>query len=425
MKIVILSFLGIAVATVAVERTMRVFFEKRRTPAAVTALSYLLLWATLALSPQPWLPVSPQIAMLAYFVALVVVSLNYESVVMKRVAAVAGGHYVMLAFTGINNALAHFLPANWLIGDVSMALIISSLFVFLTVIIAFPFFTYIKKTTINLNKLWIPFAILPIAHSFAEIFFNINPIAVTVFLTMLNSLGVILIFLSQYNVLSKVFENMIESALHSQEREYYFTQCQLMQESVDKMKAYRHDVKLHLAALKDFTVNNKTEEATTYLNSLLGSINESDIYSDTGNIAFDSIINFKLKDVLQDNINLQVKIFVPPQLNIEVADVVTILGNLLDNAFDAVHKVKDKTIKLTVETSKGNLFIKVDNTFDGIIKYEDDGNGKKNIATRKSGDIHGYGLKNVFKSVEKYNGHVDITHEDNVFSVAILMYVGD
>jgi len=144
MKIVILSFLGIAVATVAVERTMRVFFEKRRTPAAVTALSYLLLWATLALSPQPWLPVSPQIAMLAYFVALVVVSLNYESVVMKRVAAVAGGHYVMLAFTGITNALADFLPANWLIGDVSMALIISSLFVFLTVIIAFPFFTYIK-----------------------------------------------------------------------------------------------------------------------------------------------------------------------------------------------------------------------------------------------------------------------------------------
>jgi len=156
----------------------------------------------------------------------------------------------------------------------------------------------------------------------------------------------------------------------------------------------------------------------------LGDIEKSDIYSDTGNIAFDSIINFKLKDVLSHNINLQTKIFVPPELSIDVSDVVTILGNLLDNAFDAVVKVEDREIRLTVEANKGNLFIKVENTFDGMVKYtESKDQTKKIIATRKKGDNHGYGLKNIRNSVEKYNGYVEITHEDNVFSVMILMYV--
>jgi len=206
-----------------------------------------------------------------------------------------------------------------------------------------------------------------------------------------------------FNIISRVFEDSLQSALHSQEREYYFAQCQLMQESVDKMKAYRHDVKLHLAALKDFTADNK--EATEYLNTLLGDVEESEVYSDMGNIAFDSIINFKIKDVVAKHINFQLSIFIPPALNIEVADVVTILGNLLDNAFDAVEKVEDKMIRLTVEVNRGVLFIKMENTYDGIMKYVDGKHeAKQAITTRKDGDGHGYGLRNIQKSVEKYDG---------------------
>jgi len=411
-----LGFITIAVAVLAVERTMRVFFLKRRTHIAVTILSYLFFYATFML--HAWWVV------FLYFFALAIVSLNYESVAMKRVAAVAGAHYVMLSITIINNTFSRLFPAAWLAGNESLTALIASLLLYLVTLTIFPLFKHIKKPAINLNKLWLPLIIFPIAISFIEMFHEINLTVVTVIVNVFNSVGFILIFFFLYNTLSKVFEDSLKSALHSQEREYYFTQCQLMQESVDKMKSYRHDVKLHLAALKDFTADNKA--ATDYLNKLLGGVEESEIYSDTGNIAFDSIINFKLKDILNDNINLEIKIFVPPELNIEVADVVIILGNLLDNAFDAVAKVENKKISLTVEANKGNLFIKMDNTFDGIVKYaENKGGAEKFIATRKEGDNHGYGLKNIRKSVEKYNGHIDIAHEGNIFSVGILLYVDD
>ena len=74
-----------------------------------------------------------------------------------------------------------------------------------------------------------------------------------------------------------------------------------------------------------------------------------------------------------------------------------------------------------MEFNHENLFIRVDNSFDGEVKYDD--KKEKTIVTRKDGDNHGYGLKNIQKSIEKYNGHLDISHEDNIFSVGILLYV--
>jgi sensor histidine kinase regulating citrate/malate metabolism len=217
--------------------------------------------------------------------------------------------------------------------------------------------------------------------------------------------------------MSAAYENKLQSTLLAQEKEYYFTQCRLMQESVEEMKAYRHDVKLHLATLKDFVADNKV--ATDYLNSL-SDIVEKEVHSTTGNIAFDSIINFKLKN--KKNIALDINVLVPPTLNIEAIDVVTIIGNLLDNALTAVEKAEDKFITLTVELNKGNLFIETKNSFDGYVKYEER-DGEKVIVTSKKGNRHGYGIKNIKKSTEKYNGHIDISHESNVFSVGVLLYI--
>jgi sensor histidine kinase regulating citrate/malate metabolism len=197
-----------------------------------------------------------------------------------------------------------------------------------------------------------------------------------------------------------------------------------MQESLEKMKSYRHDMKIHLAALKDYTVDNQS--AADYLNTLLGDIKESEVYCNTGNIAFDSIINFKLNNAGEENIKPEITVSVPAALNIEVTDIVTIIGNLLDNALDAVAKVEEKIIRLNIRFSQGNLFINMDNTFDGKVKYVKDNAGEETcITTLKEGDQHGYGLKNIRQSVEKYNGNVEVTHTAKIFSVGLHLCVDD
>ena len=215
-----------------------------------------------------------------------------------------------------------------------------------------------------------------------------------------------------------MFADSVKSALHAQEKEYYFTQCNLMQESVEQIKSIRHDMKAHLATVKGYAAKSDGDEITDYINSLLEDIGESEIYSNTGNIAVDSIINYKLKNVKQEGIELEMRLAIPPSLDVGVADLATILGNLLDNALSAVALAEEKKIKLDIEFSKESLFIQINNTFDGIVTYNE---GR--IVTRKDENDHGHGLKNIMQAVEKYDGCVDITHEDKIFSVTILLCV--
>jgi len=57
-----------------------------------------------------------------------------------------------------------------------------------------------------------------------------------------------------------------------------------------------------------------------------------------------------------------------------------------------------------------------------VIRFKDENNDE--IFSTKHCDIHGYGLKNIKKSVEKYKGDFNISTTDNVFSVSILLFSG-
>ncbi|MCL2603208.1 MAG: ATP-binding protein [Defluviitaleaceae bacterium] len=416
MEWMLASIVANGLMVLAFERTMNVFFERKRTSFFIFTVSLALMWVTLML--QSWWAGNPFLLAAFYFFALAVLSLNYESVPMKRVAAVAGSHYVSMFTTGMVNNLAGLLPADWFMANVGWVVVGVCLAAYLVTILIFPLFKHIKESAINLNKLWIPFVIFPFTNTFIELFHHLNPPVVRMVLLVTNTLIIILVFLALYNIISRMFGDTVKSALHAREKEYYFTQCRLMQESVEKMKAYRHDMKLHLAALREFSSGN--EAAINYLDALQSDMEANDIYSDTGNIAFDSIINYKLKNAAQNGIKTDVNVHIPPSLPIEVADAVTILGNLLDNALEGTAKTDDKRLALTVTTGKGNLYIKLENTFDGGVAYANDV-----ITTRKDNAGHGYGIKNIRTSAEKYNGHVDIYHDDSIFTVGVLLYLTD
>ena len=257
------------------------------------------------------------------------------------------------------------------------------------------------------------------------IYFNWTNIVTAEHFTLLVVIPITLLIIVAIIVMHLIFANYsLKATLRAQEREYYYYQCQRMQESVEQTKSIQHDMKFHLITARNLAANAQADEATTYLDGILGDVAEFKIYSDTGNVIFDSMINYKLSKIKNEDIELDIRVYVPPELSIEVTDMVIILGNLLDNAIDSVANVTDKMIKLDIEFNKNSLFIKIENTYDGVIKYSS-GRGKrfKHIETRKSGENHGHGLKNIKRAVEKYDGHMNITHTDTVFSVGVLLYV--
>jgi len=271
---------------------------------------------------------------------------------------------------------------------------------------------------------WFSFVGIP-ASSTIVIYIVLLSIDISVFakvLAVIIMMGINTLVFYLHDSLSKAHKINLQATLHSKEKEYYFTQCQIMQESVAKVKSIRHDIKIHLAVLKEFTIKYKADDVAEYISSLLGDVEDSEIYSETGNLAFDSIINFKLKDIKNDNIKLDMRIQVPPILGADDVDIVTIMGNLLDNALEAVAKADEKIIRLNIVLNKGAILIKMENTFDGNVSYLDN---KKELASSKNEPGHGHGLKNIKRSVDKYNGYVKISHEGNIFSIRILLFLQD
>lgn len=68
---------------------------------------------------------------------------------------------------------------------------------------------------------------------------------------------------------------------------------------------------------------------------------------------------------------------------------------------------------------RGRIFIEVENPYDGREKAKD----AWMISDKKYPEEHGFGLKNVEKIVDKYNGVMDIHTDNNVFKVKILVYL--
>ena len=410
-------------------KMMGVFYEKMRTSSRIMLLSIVpvyLVFSFLHLfirdNPAPYLvAIQLLVNLLGYFF----LTLNYESTFIKRfvVTVLTFSIFALLA-------IVIGIPFYILFPDITpnydgytIALSVVNIVLGYFLALLFRRFRNIRKKAIFPRiALFIPMPIVLVvlgifAVQFASSFGVDILIEVSAIILLILIVGPIFLIFYLYDTLSAKYDEKLKSELQAQEKEYYFSQCQLMQESMEKVKSIQHDMKLHLTALKNYSANN--EVATDYLNSLLDNIGESESYSDTGNIAFDSIINFKLKNAKENNIKLDLSIAVPPTINIEVADIVTILGNLLDNALEAVAKASDKIIKLDIEFGKGGLFTKIENSFNGEIKYSDE----QQILTSKNEDGHGYGLKNIRQSIEKYNGYMKLAHKDNIFSTVVFLYV--
>jgi len=409
-----------AILALSTERIAGAFFEKRRTSTPIYMLTIFLNFAIPSL-----LITLPDAMVLRFFVGMFtffIVTLNYDTLMMRRIIASA---YSVILFAVMEISLyfiTHLLPDA--LRESAAVEILSAPVMSLIVILFFRWrIKHIKNERVT-PPLFFASSMLVVFLSgiIAVLLLSVGDaipqeIAVTISVA-LYIMNVVTIFIC--DALAKTYENRLVAERKGREKEYYLTQCQMMQESTEKAKAFRHDMSNHLAVLQSYALKEQHQAADEYLNSLRGQLGESQIYSDTGNLTFDSIINYKLRNAGESHIKLDIEMLIPPILSVDAVDIVTILGNLLDNALDAVAKVEDKWIRLDVRFDKGTLFIEVDNSYNGKLHLK---HGV--MRTLKDGAEHGLGLKNIEQSVDKYNGYMELTHTDTTFSVGILLYIGD
>ena len=183
-----------------------------------------------------------------------------------------------------------------------------------------------------------------------------------------------------------------------------------------------HDMHNHIGAVRSLLTAEKYDKAIEYLDNLQKPVSGIAANVWTGDETVDYLINSRIAAAENEGISFETQIEFPKGTDIGSADLCAVLGNLLDNAFDAVRKDKvtgNRSIKLVIRRINRMLIIKVVNTFNGEINIT---KGKLKT-TKTDGGLHGWGVESARTAAAKYDGTITTTAENGIFTaVATLSF---
>lgn len=207
-----------------------------------------------------------------------------------------------------------------------------------------------------------------------------------------------------------IFEQEIEKS--NIDKKFY----DILEQQNKELMIYAHDTKNHLNAIKALNNNEQIDE---YLTKMTDELKAHSSTCHSGNHTLDVIINKYVTECEMKNIGFDFDIRLS---NLKIADdydLVTILGNVLDNAVESAYNAQDKNISL--RTNKVNTYdsIIVTNSCDAPPQSV---NGELKT-TKKDKKSHGLGIQSVMKILKKYKGGLDWEYnsEEKQFTTTIIL----
>lgn len=244
-------------------------------------------------------------------------------------------------------------------------------------------------------------------------------ISVIAFVVLL--IVVALIFV-MYLKLIDAYEMKRKNDIFKLELDLYLEHMKEKENTMLEIRKTKHDLKHKLTYMLELSKNKEYEKLETYIEEMADLKSWDGLsVANTEHSFIDALINSKYVTAQKYGIKLQTKLDIPYDLPFDNADLCVILGNALDNAIEAnqVSGIEDAYIDLKMKYDGGNLVIFLENTFDGIVKKD----SKGKLLTRKKGkESHGIGLNSIENSLKKYHGYMDISIDDNIYKLTMIMY---
>ena len=224
---------------------------------------------------------------------------------------------------------------------------------------------------------------------------------------------VILVFASIYQAEQQEEYLRIRSELVrvEQEKSYY----DILDKQNQQLMLYAHDAKNHLAAIQGLSDDPQIRGYADKLSVELEKYTQS---CHSGNKLLDVILNRYVLECQKRGLAFEYNVKVCNLRDVEDMDLVTILGNLLDNAIEAAEKSQEKTVYLETFLRNAYRVIVIQNS--SLPPRESYGR----LQTSKSDrSMHGFGLKSVAKCLKKYQGdlHWDYDENNHLFTMTVMI----
>lgn len=174
-----------------------------------------------------------------------------------------------------------------------------------------------------------------------------------------------------------------------------------------KTRAFRHDIKNHLAVLAGLINSGDIGQAKEYLKKLRAVTEDLTFLCQTGNAVIDILLGDKLGLAEMKGIAQEVSVVFPEELKVDGLDLCVIFANAADNAIAACAEVKGpKYIRITGE-QQGDFY---------MLEFE-------NSCAPGPLPPYGTGLSNVKAAAEKYRGAITAEKTDTYFRLNVLLNI--
>ncbi len=186
-------------------------------------------------------------------------------------------------------------------------------------------------------------------------------------------------------------------------------------------RAFRHDVQNNLTAVAMLMEEGKIEEAKQYLNDMRTEVNALSPKIVSGDDMVDALISSKLAKMAELGIAFSMDGVIDGGLNWKPMDICTVFANLLDNAIEAAAQTENGFIRLAFKKSEHHRLIEAVNSCPEDVNCDALMSGGSHITGKPDKSLHGYGIGNIRRTVEKYGGMMKLSCAEHVFTIQIVL----
>ncbi len=227
--------------------------------------------------------------------------------------------------------------------------------------------------------------------------------------------GIITIFACLYLTLYIANSVLTAYQLQTMKKKHKYYEEKIQEE--ERVRSIYHDMKNHLLVLEN---QSGTDCAKEIAQKLRMEISAYEDYVHTGSDILDVIIKEKSHIAREKDIDFSAAVDFSEVEFISPLDISTIFGNSIDNALEAAEKLPKEYRAVMIKAGIVHSFVMIviENTCLDAPKG-------KSKTTKEDKFLHGFGVGNMKKTVEKYDGECTSSCTDRKYTLKILIPISD
>lgn len=277
------------------------------------------------------------------------------------------------------------------------------------------------------DREWIQFLIFPIFTICAVMLMTSSVIksyhSDIIAIYYIIAIGLIVLNLVVFHLISEILENSRNMKEAEALRQQSIGQLELynsMRENYNIQRQRTHEYKNQIVCMDMLMKKKDYSKLEDYIGNISDGLDAQLDMVDTNNDVVNAIFNAKYYEAIKNDVLVVLKINDLSDIKISDNDIVTILSNLLDNAIEAAKQcdIGKRIVKIKMLYEDAVLSIAVSNSYKAEPVLTEDGYIR---TTKKDREEHGWGMRNVVTTLEKYNAEYIIDYKNGEFVFSIIM----